>query len=272
MWTGLGGQTLAHASIGWTRVLRPGTTLQAELARRPKWSGLRRAARPLAPVIDAVAQLAPLRPLGFGVTEPATRTEELTAEAFVAQLGDAARALNLYPDYDLPFVDWLFRQLDAVTVRGRMVRRLVRDPDGHIAGWYFYFLPRHGIAQVLQVAAPLHDPGAVFDDLLASAAHGGAAAVRGRIEPALLPVLRGRRCVLSRTEWALVHARQPEVLARLGSDKALLSRLEGEWWMGHHVLWRDGPAPNRGECPATVEHRNEYRARVLTHLSPGGHR
>jgi hypothetical protein len=44
--------------------------------------------------------------------------------------------------------------------------------------------------------------------------------------------------VLSRTAWALVHGPDHGAVGLLGSAKALLTRLDGEWWMGHHLLWR----------------------------------
>ncbi len=255
MWIGLGGQALAHASIGWTRVLRPGSAVAAALAERRGRAELRRA-RVLTPAIDSLAGVLPRARSTFGVSSPTTVAEELTAEALVAQLAEAARVLRMYPDYDVPFLNWLFQELDAVSVRGRTVRRLVRRDDGRVAGWYIYFLAHRGIAQVLQIAAPQGDLGAVLDDLLAHAKRGGAAAVRGRIEPALLAVLPGRRCILSRTEWALVHAREPAVLALLGSADALLTRLEGEWWMGHHLLWRAASPPGRATSAggSEVEH------------------
>ena len=34
---------------------------------------------------------------------------------------------------------------------------------------------------------------------------------------------------------ALIHARDPEVLHAVQAGRALLTRLEGEWWMGHHL-------------------------------------
>jgi hypothetical protein len=246
MWIGLGGQALAHASIGWTRVLRPTAAITAALAERRGHAGLHRVARVLTPAIDSLTGVLPRARSAFGISSPTTIVEELTAEALVTQLKDAARVLRMYPDYDVPFLNWLFQELDAVSVRGRTVRRLVRRHDGRVAGWYIYFLAYRGIAQVLQIAAPQGDLGVVLDDLLAHAMRGGAAAVRGRIEPALQAVLPGRRCILSRTDWALVHAREPAVLALLGSANALLTRLEGEWWMGHHVLWRTASPPGRG--------------------------
>jgi hypothetical protein len=242
MWVGFGGEPLAHASIGWSRVLRPGAAIEAVSVARPERTGVRRIARLLAPAIDALAGLPPAN-RGFGVGGVATVGEELTPEEFVAQVRGAASALRLHPDYDVDFVEWLFHELDAVTVRGRAVRRLVRSPDGRVVGWYVYFLAHRGVAQVMQIGALDGDPGPVLDDLFAHAAKGGAAVVSGRVEPGLLAALPGRRCIFSRTEWALVHAREPSVLAALGSTKALLTRLDGEWWMGHHLLWRHVSRP-----------------------------
>jgi len=125
-----------------------------------------------------------------------------------------------------------------VDVRGVPVRHLVYDRGGRVAGWYIYYLAPRGVAQVLQVAAPDRDPDLVLDHLFWHAARGGAAAVQGRLEPATFGSLRGRRCVLSRTAWALVHGPDHGAVGLLGSAKALLTRLDGEWWMGHHLLWR----------------------------------
>jgi hypothetical protein len=34
---------------------------------------------------------------------------------------------------------------------------------------------------------------------------------------------------------AVVHSRRPDVLAAVQLDHALLSRMEGEWWMSPHL-------------------------------------
>ena len=33
----------------------------------------------------------------------------------------------------------------------------------------------------------------------------------------------------------MVKAADPEVLEALSEGRAMLSRLDGEWWMGHHL-------------------------------------
>ena len=59
--------------------------------------------------------------------------------------------------------------------------------------------------------------------------------LRGRIEPHLLEPLGRRRCLFRYNGGALVHARDPAVSAALAAPEALLTRLDGEWWMGHHL-------------------------------------
>ena len=240
MWVGLGGQPLAHAAIGWVKVIRPGATLRALLAergdRRLRWAG-----RTAGPVVDGLAAVALRRRAGLAIADPEGVGEPLTVDGLVEQTREAGRWLRFHVDYDAAYVEWLFQQLDAVDVRGTPVRALVRDRRGRVAGWYVYYLEPGAVAQVLQVAAPSGDVGLVLDHLLHDAASGGAIAVRGRMEPSLVGELLSRRCILVRTEWALVHTSEQAVLAMLGSPRSLLTRLDGEWWMGHHLLWRERP-------------------------------
>lgn len=264
IWVGLGGQPLAHASIGWTKIFRPAATSGAILARRTGRDGLRRSMRFVAPPFDAAARTLMRRRSGFVPAEPEGSKESLTVEALLNHMRDAAeRWPRLHIDYDAEYLGWLFRELAAVDVRGELVRHLVRDRDSRIAGWYVYYLAPGSVAQVLQVAAPSGDPGLVLDHLFWHAASGGAAAVQGRVEAELLGPLRARRCLLSGTEWALVHCEDQKVLGLLGSAQAMLTRLDGEWWMGHHVLWRESVAtaePAQRPDARTPEHSDGRRA------------
>lgn len=239
MCVGLGGQSLVHASISWTKVFRPVATSMHWLSQRNGGSGLARSLRFVAPVLDSAAQGLLGRRAGFVPTQPDADAALLTVDALLDQLRNAARCLRLYSDYDAEYLQWLFAELEAVDVRGVPVRHLVYNRGGRVAGWYVYYLAPGGVAQVLQIAAPNGDPDLVLDHLLWHAASGGATAVQGRLEPVLFGPLRGRRCLLSHSQLALVHCEDPNVLGLLGSAKALLTRLDGEWWMGHHLLWRE---------------------------------
>lgn len=236
IWTGLGGQARVSASLGWYRVIRPASTLTALLGRgRRVPAGVPALART---ADAAVGRISTLR-TRWAVPSTDTVAVELTVEALLEQMSVAPRRWRLHPDYDAAYLHWLFGELEAVDVRGPAVRHLVRDRAGRVLGWYVYFRPPGGVAEVLQLVAPAHDVGAVFDHLVADAAGGGATAVHGRLEPALADVVRARRCLIRPTAWALVDG-PDAVRGLLASNDSLLTRLDGEWWMGHHLLWREG--------------------------------
>lgn len=245
IWTGLRGRVRVAESHGWYRVFRPAATVTAMLARGGR--RVPRAAAALGTPLDAVTRRLPWQRLtgtaAGPAPEPTTSAEDLTVAGLLDQMGGAARRWRLYPDYDQRHLEWVFGELDApaaVAACGPAVRRLVHDRRGRVLGWYVCLRPEGGIAQVLQIAALGPDPGPVLDDLFADAQRAGAVAVHGRLEPALAPVLRARGCLIRPTPWALVHSEDTTLLALLGSPEALLTRLDGEWWMGHHLLWREG--------------------------------
>lgn len=229
MWEALGGVTNTGASVGWTRVLAPLRYAGLELSHRRG----RSSAGP-SRLGAALRRSVPYPP---PVRAPAATSEPLTAEALVEALTALSRPYPLRPDYDVDFLEWLFTELDAVApTRGEVQRRLVKTREGRVAGWYVAFVRPGGIAQVMQLAArPGEDTGLVLDELLHRADTQQAAAVRGRLEPHLYPHLRERRCLLHRTEWALLHSGDPALLGAVTTGRALLTRLEGEWWMGHHL-------------------------------------
>jgi hypothetical protein len=83
--------------------------------------------------------------------------------------------------------------------------------------------------------------GDVLDALLADARERGAVAVQGRVEPHLLDRLPERRALFHKSGYLpLIHSPRPELLHAIHSGRALLTRLAGEWWMGHHLLPFDG--------------------------------
>jgi hypothetical protein len=228
MWEALGGKANALTSTSWTRVLRPvsfTTNVAARLSGRVE---------PVAPGVAAAVDRAGHRALP--IDEAGTSSEPLNAAAMLDEL---ARLDNTFPvrvAYDADFLGWLFNELAAVIPRGKPAARLVRAADGQVLGWYILYVQKGGISQVLQVAAGRHDLAAVIANLLGYARQAGAAAVQGRLEPHLYPFVRSKWSLFRRTEWALVHTADPELLAAIGFGGALLTRLDGEWWMGHHLL------------------------------------
>ena len=241
MWETFGGRTAHTSSIGWVRVFRPGAFALEYLAHKNRARAAQAVGRPFSSVFDALSTR--FSPGRLRVERPGGFSEELTPESLVRHLPEIADTVRLYPDYDPAFLEWLFRDMALTTAHGSLTRALVRDPKGAVLGWYVYYRKRGGISQVMQIAGRPRDLGAVIDHLLYDAQGGGSAALQGRLEPRLLEPLSTRRVLLHPSGYlALVDAREQELLAAMAAGDALLTRMEGEWWMGHHLRPFDGEA------------------------------
>jgi hypothetical protein len=228
MWTRLGGRAAALPSLSWFRIFRPlSFAIDHKLAARGRGGLARAAGRATAP-LDRIGarRLAPAEP------PESLQAEPLRPETMIEGL--SRRAPTLAPAYDLPFLRWLLPTVADVRSRGKLVATLLRA-DGLAAGWYLYYLRPGGLSDVLQVAALPGSVGAVVDHLFTHAHREGAALLRGRIEPHLLEPLGRRRCLFRYNGGALVHTHDAEIAATMASPDSLLTRLEGDWWMGHHL-------------------------------------
>jgi len=217
----LRGETHGVASIGWSHVIAPVTFATAAVARRV--GGERRSAALVARAGALAPRRRPKQP--EGVAEP------LENDALIDLIERLRRPFSLRPSYDEAFLNWLFAEMASANVDGQLVRRLVRADDGRPLGSYVMYVAPQGIAEVIQLAAAEPDVPLVLDHLIHDASTGGAVEVRGRFEHHLLSALRRRRCRLVPIDWALLHSRDPELLAAVHGGRALLTRLDGEWWL-----------------------------------------
>jgi hypothetical protein len=227
LWEGLKGRRLQLQSLEWTRVLRPASYWQGRVARG---GGAAAATRPLAKPLDALARrlpggaAAPVR-LPDGVTD-----EPLTSEVMVAQLDALAGWAALRPDYDVPYLRWLFQMVADTPSFGDLAARLVRR-GGEPIGWHLSLIEPGGHAEVLQLVAPPDETPAVFDALLAHAHAQGAVAARGRLEPPLLDAISRDRSVLRGGGTVLLRTRAPEPFHAVLEGRALLTRLDANGWV-----------------------------------------
>jgi hypothetical protein len=254
MWEGLAGHTSDLRSVVWMRIFRPGAAIRdgmrERIARARLRSGafLRQAPLPgdgmgrlLGPIPRSIEGA--LLGMRGGPARPASAfaSEPLQPRVAAQVWPDMAEPFACRPDYDEAFLEWLFREMAATTARGELVARLVREPNGRPGGWFVYYLKEGGISQTLQVVARPRSLSAVLDHLFHHAWTGGAAGLSGRLEPGLLSGIRARRCSLHFGEPALVHSRSEDLLGDITSHRSLLTRMDGEWWMGHHLH----PLPTR---------------------------
>jgi hypothetical protein len=235
MWIRLGGYALHPGSFVWTRLFRPWRAvgqravghMRLEPRRKERLRGI------LAPVWRVLDS--PTTRISRPRERPAgVYAEELTPRALAQCQAEVLGNARLRVTYDEPFLEWLFREMAAVRTRGTLVRRLLRRED-RLLGWYVAYLTRGGVSRVMDLKASSGELGTVLDYLFADAWDSGADAVEGRLEPALYEPLSSRGCWLHYGSRALFHSRDPDVLAAISLGRSALSRLDGEYWMGHHT-------------------------------------
>jgi hypothetical protein len=242
MWDRLGGEAFQIACVGWLRVFRP-WHFTVDLVARRRNRERASAGRPFWSLLDSMTTRLPGAPLRPPRSE--STGEPLTPGAVMKHLPQVSESFRVRPDYDDDFLEWLFGEMAAVTRRGTLVSRLVRDRNRRVQGWYVYYLRRGGIGDVLQIVGGGRDVDDVVDNLFQDAWANGAAGLQGRVEAHLRVPLSRRRCAFYGSgSLALIHSREPELLHAIQSGRALLTRMEGEWWMGHHLqpFHREAPA------------------------------
>jgi len=223
MWRMLGANTDGLASIEWTRVLAPVGYATLRLARR----ATSRATPP------GGALVARLSRAGRAAPHPPTvgSSEPLEHGTLIELLERLRRQYPLRPDYTPGYLDSLFEVMAKTVLGDTVVRRVVRDERGRPVGAYVMILAAHGTAHVLNVMVAFQDARLVMDHLFHDAAAHGAVEVAGRCDMAIQAELAGLGCHLRQGEWASVHSTDSTLVGLALTSKALISRMEGEWWM-----------------------------------------
>jgi hypothetical protein len=232
IWKALGGRTSFVRSVNWVRMFRL-SFMAGYALKHSGMGGVSPVVRPLASAAQLVTDRLPaisLRP-----PQPATRAEELTPADVVEHLLDVSSQRRVRPDYDEAFLKWMFHELTEVRSRGDLVKRLVQDRNGRVLGWYVSYFRPGDISHVVQVAAKDGDVQAVLDHLLYDAHRHGVGLLTGQLEPELFEPVMQRRCFLHPVVNFLVQARDPELLNTMLVGDAMISGMEGEWWMGYEV-------------------------------------
>lgn len=232
MWTRLRGAVLRDSSYRWLRILRPAGFAAHWLGRK---SGALRPLSALARPVDAQA-LRRARaddPRWWGF---APAGDGKLAERDIGGVELAALIPELIADYD-PRPIWDTKTLQAMLDTslskrsfGTPAMRLVTTASGAPLGAYLYHARPGGVAEVTQILCPPRHAGTLIERIFAHALSGGAVAVAGRSQPALLDALLGRKVFLSHGASSVIHTRRPDLAAAFGGQRAFLNGLAGEGW------------------------------------------
>ncbi len=230
LWEGLGGQSARLYGLSWILRIRPLRYAASQLGAGMLVRGVRFLSRPLLNISDAVAarrSQSSLRKSSVGAVG-----EPLAVETMAAELAALVGNRGLRPHYDPVALRWLLDRVAQKWPDEALEKVLVRSSNGQIAGWFLYLRNSGGISQVLQVVARPGRHREVLEHLSHSALCNSALALRGRFEQACMPELIKLRCSYAYDgRGVLVHSQKPNLTHEVLSGNAMLTGLDGEWWM-----------------------------------------
>lgn len=234
MWTGLRGVALPQYSLDWVRLIRPAAFAVDVVASR---LGAARLLSPLARGLDRLA-LRRLKPgdLRWSAVpaewpvQGGLAVVETDAGGFAGLVEPLTRQFSLRPD-------WAPGQLEAIVAdagpkpeHGEAVFARVEARGGKPVGAFAYHGRPGRVARVLQVLSLPGQAGPVLDCLIGDAARRGVAGLRGRIQPALLEAMLGRRIAFTHVASTVVHSREPELVRACRDGEAFFNGIAGEHW------------------------------------------
>lgn len=230
VWQKAGGRTALLYSLYWTRPLRPWRYAAAGIGGGIVQRVIRALASPVLGMGDAAATR--LANSWFRLKAPMIPGANLTVRVMVEHWPIITRGYSLRAQADERTLEYVLHELTRKHELGTLERVLVRDRTGAVIGWYVYYVNLGEIGQVVHLAAVPGKYGEVFDHMCYRAWRGGLLALQGRVEPQSLPDLEAKRCVIRYTgPWTVAHSANPEVLALIERGDAVISRLDGEFWM-----------------------------------------
>jgi hypothetical protein len=229
MWVRLGGVSWELASISWLKVFRPGRYGITFLSDR--FQALRPLTQPLAAGADTANRLSRRRTTRGDAD---IVLEAAGYEALIGLLPELTSGKALRPLYDRVSASWIAEQMARTRSRGALRIKIGRRGSAAV-GLVVYYANPGGISDVLLIAARPGAVAATIEALFREARDDGLALLRGRIEPGLVEPLSQNGCLLRYNGGALIHAQDPQIPRSIEAGEAFLTRVDGEFWAGHHL-------------------------------------
>ena len=239
MWEMLGGRTAPLNWFAFHRIFQPWRFGATWLNDRRRVPPLGRFLVPAAGPLDQLTgrfvrmKLEPRVPSG--------EIEPLTPTSLAENAGHVTGTVRLHVDYDEKYLEWMFEQLRRLDdyqlywlkgLRGSPWAELV-CVRGEPIGWYICLVSPAGRCRVVQLAATDRGAPTVVGQLLHRAASRGVTAISGRLEHRLVAPLVQEPGLMrfTRAGRMLVHARDERITNAVLSGDALLTNLDGDWWV-----------------------------------------
>ncbi|WP_292530949.1 hypothetical protein [Mesorhizobium sp.] len=234
LWTRLRGVVLPQYSLDWVRVMRPSSFVLSLSASRMK---LARILNPFAHALDRFycrrMKSSERRWSGVaadGAGHRAFRMSEIDSGTFAKLVEPLTVQFALRPQWSEGQLAHILADAAEKPELGELVYVSVASPAGSNVGAFAYHARAGEIGRVLQILALPGQAGSVIDCLIDDAAARGVSGLRGRIQPALLEAMLGRRIAFLTVASTVVHSRDPELLDAMKNSQAFLNGLAGEQW------------------------------------------
>jgi hypothetical protein len=228
-WEGMGGNTTYLYSMNWVCPLRPCCYTASLLKKMRSLRPIAIASWPICYLVDLLATRIWSSPLRQ--TPPGTSEEEINDEILLSCISEFSKGYLLRPEYDSHSMTWILDFLRSNKHRGTLSGFAVRNEKKQLIGAYLYYLSAEKIGGVMFLVARNDSRNHVLEHLLYRMWHEGAICVFGRLEPKFLKSFWDYKCLIKRGSWALIHAKDPEIINIVNRGDAFISVLEGELWL-----------------------------------------
>jgi hypothetical protein len=229
-WEGMGGSTAYIYSMNWIRPLKPCRYAMSLLKENKYIRPVAVISWPLCYLADALASAARSSP--FCLQPPDNHTAvEIDEQLLLRCIAELSQDCCLRPEYDIEAVKWLWDFLKSNKHRGELKGAAVYNTNNMLTGAYLYYLNQREICEVMLLAARNDSRDDVLRHLLSRASKDGAVCVVGRFEPKFTHSFWTEQCLVKRGSWALVKAKDAELLNIINRGDAHISPLEGELWL-----------------------------------------
>jgi predicted N-acetyltransferase YhbS len=189
------------------------------------------AAGPLAGLFDRAARRVQKSPFHYRAS--GLVAEPLSDDGLARLLSVFGSPQHLRPVTSDGSTEWLLERARGMRQHGELQLVALREEDGPVVGWYVYYAKRGAAGEVLQLVADSAWTNAVLDDLARHALARGVVSLTGVMDLNFLAALSLHWAVIApfprQTKYMMVHSKNPEILEAFWRNRALLSRLDGEW-------------------------------------------
>ncbi|HEY1268923.1 MAG TPA: hypothetical protein VGH16_16825 [Candidatus Binatia bacterium] len=230
LWRASGGDVALLYSLNWTRVLRPAQYARVLLERGKSSVPFAKMLPSASLMFDALVLRSRLAVYWKPEVIQTGPVEEPGDEILLSCIRQFSADRGLRPEYDLETFRWLLKRADEKRMYGKLRKRVLRESNGEVAGWYLYYVEPGRVSEVLEFGGRPKSISKVLSHLIADAWNQGAVAISGEMEPRYARELGKERCQFVWTGGVLAQSRNAAILQAVQLGDAFLSRLEGEWW------------------------------------------